>query len=121
MRNNDIFYRGDIVWVDMEPNMESSIQAGKRPYLIISNNKNNEHSTIYTAIPLTTKEKKWLPIHHHILINGQYNTILIEQISCISKFKITEFIDTIDDKDLNEVEEKLKIQLGLKGVENGRI
>lgn len=109
-----IYLRGDIVWAKTKTT-QSSIQSGTRPYIIISNNKNNEYSTIYTAIPLTTKQKKYLPTHYNILINGKENTVLVEQITCISKNSVVGYIDTIEDEDLQKVEEKIKIQLDLRG------
>lgn len=114
--NSELYLRGDIVWGEAHSVIDTSMQLGKRPYLIVSNNQNNQYSTIYTAIPLTSKEKKILPTHHHIFINGIQNTILVEQITCISKGNISGYIDTIEDEDLQKVEEKIKIQLGLKGV-----
>lgn len=112
----ELYLRGDIVWVRNPINLTTCIQSGQRPYLIISNNKNNENSTTLTAIPLTTKDKRYMPTHHHIFVNGNENTILVEQITCISKNNIVGYIDTIEDADLHKVEDKIKIQLGLKGV-----
>lgn len=109
-----VYLRGDIVWVNNDIKVNSSIQSGARPYLIISNNINNQHSDILTAVPLTTKYKKYMPTHHHILINGKENTVLAEQITCISKDNIINYIDTIEDDDLQKVEEKVKIQLDLR-------
>lgn len=110
-----IYLRGDIVWATSSSMVDTSIQLGKRPFLIVSNNKNNQHSDILTAVPLTTKYKKYMPTHYHILVNGKENTVLAEQITCISKNNIIDYIDTIEDDDLHKVEEKIKIQLDLKG------
>ena len=93
-----IYLRGDIVWVDHDINISSSIQGGKRPYLIVSNNLNNKYSDILTAVPLTSRYKKYLPTHHKILINGVENTVLAEQITCISKEKIIYNYNTINDE-----------------------
>lgn len=112
---DELYLRGDIVWVQNEFDFTTCIQSGKRPYLIISNNTNNEYSTTLTAIPLTTRIKRYMPTHHTIFVNGNRNTVLAEQITCISKKDILEYIDTIEDNDLKKIEEKIKIQLGLKG------
>lgn len=108
------YYRGDIVKASASSMFDTSIQLGERPYLIVSNNYCNEHSPIITAIPLTSKSKKWLPTHHKFVMNGIANTALAEQITCISKSNITDYIDTIEDKDLKIIETKIKLQLGLK-------
>lgn len=108
-----VYLRGDIVWSN---NLDATgnIQSGRRPYLIISNNKCNQTSNILTAIPLTSKHKRYLPTHYTILLNGIENIVLTEQITCISQSNIVEYIDTIEDEDLKKVEEKIKIQLDLK-------
>ena len=107
-------YRGDIVWAN-NPIAKGHIQKKERPYLIISNNKNNEHSTTVLAIPLTTKVKKNLPTHYKFMLKGKQNTLLAEQIVCLNKSDITKYYDTINDYDLKQIEDKVKIQLDLKG------
>lgn len=107
-------YRGDIVWANNSL-AHGSMQKKLRPYLIISNNKCNEHSEIVLGIPLTTKLKKNLPTHHKIILNNKVNTILVEQIVCLNKSDIETYIDTINDYDLKQVEQRVKIQLDLKG------
>ena len=108
------YFRGDIVMA-VNGNAEGSIQGGTRPYLIISNNKCNQYSDIATAIPLTSKYKKDMPTHYELLINGVKNTVLAEQITCISRSNIVDYVDTIEDEDLKAIETRIKIQLGLKG------
>lgn len=113
--NKEKYYRGDIVWADNYPGL-NNIQCGRRPYLIISNNKCNETSNIFTAIPLTSQCKKYIPTHYYLKLNGIQNIVLVEQITCISQSNVVEYIDTIDDYDLLKIEEKIKIQLGLKEI-----
>ena len=110
--NNELYLRGDVV-IANNYFEDGSIQHGERPYLIISNNKCNMNSPTITAIPLTTKIKPCIPTHYVLYINGRRNTILAEQICCISKDSIIEYVDTLDDEDIKIVEEKVKIQLAL--------
>lgn len=53
----DKIFRGDIVWANNSAAF-GHIQNKLRPYLIISNNKNNEYADTVLGIPLTTKIKK---------------------------------------------------------------
>lgn len=108
------YFRGDIVMA-VNGNATGSIQGGTRPYLIVSNNKCNQYSDIATAIPLTTKYKTNLPTHYIIHINNIPNLVLTEQITCISRSNIVDYVDTIEDEDLQAIETRIKIQLGLKG------
>lgn len=105
--------RGDIVLVNNET-ATGNIQSGTRPYLIISNDKNNAFSNIITAIPTTTREKTPLPTHYKIEINGKENTFLAEQLTCISKNDIIGIIGKLDDRNIKNIEKRIKIQLGLK-------
>lgn len=107
-------FRGDVVWAT-NPLASGHIQKKPRPYLIISNNKCNEHANIVLGIPLTTKIKKNLPTHYKIILNNKVNTVLVEQIVCLNKTDIEKYIDTVNDYDLKQIEEKIKIQLALKG------
>lgn len=111
----DKILRGDIVWANNYL-ADGNIQKNMRPYLVISNNKCNEFSNVILAIPLTTRAKKNIPTHYKIKINNKLNTILAEQIVCLNKEDIKGYIDTIDDYDLKQVENKIKIQLDLKEV-----
>lgn len=110
--NNDYYSRGDIViaqnyWID------GSVQHGERPYLIVSNNMCNQYSPTLTVVPLTTKYKHWMPTHYVVKINGRRNTILAEQICCISKESITSYFCKLEDSDMKEVDDKIKVQLSL--------
>lgn len=106
--------RGDIVW-GKSPKKDGSVQFSRnvRPYLVISNNYCNEYSPVITVIPFTTAEKAELPTHYSIFFNGRNNTILCEQITCISKDLIVDYHGAMEKNDLQEVEKRIKIQLGL--------
>ena len=84
-----------IVEIDFGSN-KGSVQSGKRPAIVISNNVNNMHSPNITVVPMTTKLKTTLPTH--IFINKELanklgidteSTILCEQIQTVSKASIT--------------------------------
>lgn len=110
----DKIFRGDVVWANNSMAI-GHIQKKLRPYLIISNNKCNEHSDIVLGIPLTTKIKRNLPTHHKIILNNKVNTVLAEQIVCLNKTDIDSYIDTVNEYDLKQIEDRVKIQLDLKG------
>lgn len=110
--NKLVIFRGDIVWA-VNPFASGDIQKKGRPYFIISNNANNAHSNILLGIPLTTKPKKPLPTHYRFYMNGRLNTLLAEQIVALDRNNITKYIYTVDDIDLQEIEKRVKIQLGI--------
>lgn len=85
---------------------DGSIQNGYRPVFVISNNKNNQHSTVVNVIPLTTKmNKKNLPCHVELTDYKRYgltapSTILVEQTTTIQKENLKYYIGEISDQEI---------------------
>jgi len=52
--------RGDVFMANLDPTIGAEVNK-TRPVLIISNNANNKHSTIVTAIPITSNITKVYP------------------------------------------------------------
>ena len=116
MNTNLKIKRGDIVWVE-NTLANDSVQKGVRPYLILSNNLCNTHSNILTAVPFTTNtNKKELPTHYKLQVFGVDNIALCEQLTTITRNSILKRICTITDYDLEQIEEKIKIQVGIGGI-----
>lgn len=109
------FKRGQVWWADIQCSSTSSIQSGTRPVLIVSNDKCNSHSTVLTVVPLTTQDKTELPTH--LKVKNPKNiitTILCEQITSIDTYCLKDYMGTFEEVVMNEVMDKIKIQLGLK-------
>ena len=107
---------GDI-WMAQLPDKDGSVQGGHRPVFVISNNKNNQYSTVINVIPLTSKMfKKNLPCHVKIWDYEKYglrspSTILVEQLTTISKENLRFYIGEIDDHEmLLSIYDAMKIQ-----------
>lgn len=91
------------IWMCNLPISGGSVQSGYRPVFILSNDKNNTYSTTLNVIPLTSKNKKRLPVHVYLQNYKQYglkneSTLLIEQISTISVDCLDEYIGKVSDK-----------------------
>jgi len=116
------YQRGDVVYVNL-PATHSSIQAGVRPCIIVSNDLCNQHSPVISVVPMTTQSKRSLPTHLVVADNMVMNvegfsfkrsTALCEQIMLISK-------DMIADKKrahiipriMRKLDKCLQVQLGL--------
>lgn len=109
--------RGDIFWAE---NSGARVyeQSGRRPYIVVSNNSNNKFSPMISVVPITSKEKKPLPTHRSININGQTCTVLGEQVSYIPKTDLVEFIRKANESEMAMVENVIKVQLGLNKLED---
>lgn len=108
--------RGDVVYVEDINPRKDGVQAGSRPYIVVSNDKFNTFSQSLTCIPLTTKFKKWTPTH--VFISKacglrRHSLALCEQIQTIPKSLVQNYMITLPDEVMEQVDSKLKIQLGL--------
>lgn len=55
---------GEIWMCDLGDNKGNSVQCGRRPVYVISNDKNNEYSPNVNVLPITSKSnKRSLPVH----------------------------------------------------------
>lgn len=109
--------RGQIIMADLPP-VAGSVQNGLRPCIVISNDKANKFSPNIIAIPLTSRDKKYLPTHHKIeptTTNGLKvpSTALAEQILTISKQCIRKIIGVVDDTQLENINNIIKESVGI--------
>ncbi len=90
--------RGDIFWAELEGEAGSSMQAGARPVLVVSNNKANQYSSVITVIPITSKMGK-TKLPTHVLIKecglSKPSIALAEQITSINKDRLDRKIGSI--------------------------
>lgn len=112
------FNRGDIVLCDFGNDYSNSVQAGKRPAVIVCNSACIENSSILTVLPLTSSVNKQRPFH--LFLNYDYygflkkdSIVLTEQIQTVSVSKIFEVLGTLSYKDRRLLEDKLRYCLDL--------
>lgn len=95
-------HRYDIIEAKLEYGT-GSIQRKKRPYIIVSNEKGTINSTIVTIMPLTSANKKNLPVHAYLEARSEtgltkYSMILGEQPQTIDKKEVIRKIGNVTDK-----------------------
>lgn len=105
------------IWMCNLPTKNGSIQSGYRPAFILSNDKNNTHSTTLNIIPITSKmNKRKLPVHVDLWDYQRYglktpSTMLIEQITTVTMDSLDMYLGMIGDKEiLNDISNALAIQ-----------
>ena len=115
------YARGDVFYADLGMGVGSE-QIGKRPVLIVQNNKGNKYSTTVIIAPITSKlSKTKIPTHYHINNNGflpEHSLVLLEQMRTIDKKRISEYLGHFDNTEMIEINKKIRISLGLDGVIN---
>lgn len=107
--------RGDFYWCDFGQN-EGSEANGKRPCIIIQNDKGNQASTTTIVAPLTTKLKA-NHIPTHIFVSTKYlpkpSNIVLEQIRTIDKNRLCGKIGRADAELMARVNNGILISLGV--------
>ena len=107
--------RGEIYLVDLGI-QKGSIQAGKRPVVVISNNMNNKYSPTINVLPITSKSKNNIPVHVNVGAKeglSQESTILTEQNMPINKTQIIKYVGKCNKYKMYEIEKALLIQNGI--------
>ena len=83
--------RGDIFYADIEEG-KGSEQNGRRPVVILQNNKGNRHSTTTIAAMITSARKKSLPTHVWVKKEDtglkEDSIVLLEQIKTLDKKRL---------------------------------
>lgn len=118
--------RNSIIWADLGNN-KGHIQSGYRPCIVVSCDKANRYSPVYTVIPGTTQyDKADFPVHCIIEPNEvkgilRMKTIfLAEQICTIDKKQVLSVAGKIVNQDaINQVNKILIRQLELENSVDG--
>ena len=111
-------HRGMIVFCKL-PDNNGSIQSGSRPIILVANEKSLKYSSVFTAIPLTSRMTK-KPLPTHVLLTPENTPCLLkqsialgEQILSINKSDIERVIGTVSDEIMQKINKAIMIQLGL--------
>lgn len=112
-----VMKRGDIFYANLSP-VVGSEQGGSRPVLILQNDIGNKYSpTIIVAAITAQISKGKLPTHIELKA-GKCNlerdsVVLLEQLRTIDKKRLRNKITTLDKGIMKNVDEAVKISLGL--------
>jgi len=100
--------RGDIVWLDFNPQLGHE-QRGRRPALTISFKAYNEKIGLALFCPITSKVKGY-PFEVELELKKIKGSVLSDQIKSLDwRERNMEFIEKIGDKKMEEVIEKIEV------------
>ncbi|MBI2573307.1 type II toxin-antitoxin system PemK/MazF family toxin [Candidatus Woesearchaeota archaeon] len=109
--------RGDIWLVNLDPTIGHEINKS-RPAVIIQNDVGNKYSTLTIIAPITSQNvDKIYPME--VLLTAQNarveksSKVLLNQIRAIDKQRLIKKLSKIEDITMCDVDEALKISLGL--------
>ena len=114
---------GDIWFADLGDHTGTSVQGGRRPVLIISNDASNTHAETVNVVPLTRHLKKPELPCHTLLKSGNVEArergiddsmLLAEQLTTIGKPQLKSYVGRIEDKEvLAQISRSVMVQLSL--------
>ena len=108
-------HRGDIYFADLSP-MEGC-EKGGISVPIKQNDIGNLYSPTVIVAPITGRAKKWLPTHVIIIhCTGLYkrSCVMLEQLRTIDKDRLFDFIGSLEQSQLNKINETAQLSLGLE-------
>jgi mRNA interferase MazF len=104
--------RGEVWWVNFDPSVGGEIQK-QRPALILSNDASNKHLNRVQVIPLSSRVDRLYPSEVVITLNGKPHKAMADQLTTVSKLRLSNRIGRLTAADIFQVERVVKLQLDL--------
>ena len=99
--------RGDIFYADLDQGTGSE-QNGRRPVVILQNNKGNRHSTTTIAAMITSARKKSLPTHVWVRKEDsglkEDSIVLLEQIQTLDKKRLVNKVGRLGKSAMDQID-----------------
>ena len=114
--NDKKISRGEIYVADLNP-YQGFEQGGIRPVVILQNDAGNYFSSTTIVASLTSHVAKKGNLPTHVFINSREDLehdsiIMCEQIRTIDKSRLIRCLGRLDEYEMEEVEEALRVSLG---------
>lgn len=107
--------RRDMYWGNFDPVIGSE-QGGVRPCLIINDVGNKYSPTVIVAAITSNIKKDKMPTHYILDTTcGLYteSMVLLEHLRAVDKGRLIEYIDTVSESKMKEIDEAILISLDL--------
>jgi mRNA interferase MazF len=105
--------RGEVWWVNFDPSVGGEVQK-QRPALILSNDASNKHLNRLQVVPLSSRVDRLYPSEAVVTVNGKPHKAMADQLTTVSKLRLSNRIGRLAAADLIQVERVVKLQLDLK-------
>jgi mRNA interferase MazF len=109
--------RGEIYYANLSP-VVGSEQGGRRPVLVVQNNRGNHFSPTVICAPITKRIlKKNLPTQVPVTVKHKTgpmkSMVLLEQIRTIDKERILHKICALEEAEMEKINRALLISIGV--------
>ena len=105
--------RGEVWWIKFNtPSIGGEIEK-KRPAVIVSNDAANKYLNRLQVVPLTSNIDKLFPSEAYVMLNGKQNKALADQLTTVSKLRLSNIEGKLSTADIQKVEQAIRIQLDL--------
>ena len=108
-----IIRRGEIYWVKLDPTFGKEVNK-TRPCVIISNNRQNEYSSLVIVLPITSDLDRIYPFEVVFSFGQGQAKVLTDQVRSIDKKRLENWIDRVSENVMAEISEKMKRVMALE-------
>lgn len=113
---NKTYRRGDIYYAQLSP-IVGSEQEGLRPVIILQNDIGNRYSPTTIIAPISSKSEAKAKLPTHFFLRNVLevpSVILLEQIRTVDKQRLREYVGTLDEDFMREINKHILISLGIE-------